>query len=404
MINMNSVWSIDDITPNGMLPIKDRDLFLIKLVHLNANISAGIRYLLVRDGLIDIKNNSASKLSFGQSYSFDEDALKSFISSYKFGPNKKKIPILRGDTIGGYVYRRKDIEADLQDKIEYYYKRAKVNIMKPEQDPRIPKIRNKGIQPRSKLFIFNVGQGDTILLELQGGELWLIDAYFWRKETYDSFKRWIKERYRTIKLTRLIISHFHYDHIRYAAKVVEDFEPKEVIVDNSYTHKTGAAQNLLNICDSRGILKVLDNSRQMRLGDDEIKLIRTNNFPGSHQLSPDPNEHAIALCIKTINSLALLSADIPGWLLESLVTNGGPASSKLPNKIYKVTHHCSLTGDHDPFLNEFLPTRAATSCALKNRYGFPHDPPRSKINRLTNYLHDITYTRPLGCPITYELV
>jgi hypothetical protein len=54
-----------------------------------------------------------------------------------------------------------------------------------------------------------------------------------------------------------------------------------------------------------------------------------------------------------------------------------------PLGLYKVTHHCSRTGDCDDLLDSIKPVYAATSCARENRYDHPHTPPRDRIDRLT---------------------
>ncbi|MFA7237370.1 MAG: hypothetical protein WC058_10940, partial [Phycisphaeraceae bacterium] len=112
----------------------------------------------------------------------------------------------------------------------------------------------------------------------------------------------------------------------------------------------------------------------------KTNLTRTADFPGQFVLGVDPNKNAISIGMRTKKSRVLLPGDIPGNMLAELVNTrffkGGSY------RLYKVTHHCSATGDNSDLFSRFCPNDAATSCGASNRFGHPCNPPESTINNL----------------------
>lgn len=226
----------------------------------------------------------------------------------------------------------------------------------------------------------------------------MIDAYFMGRSrfSYGKFKTWMNNRYGTLSINRLVLSHLHHDHIKSAHRIVNDFDPQEVIFPSSLEHPTATIRNLLQLCGERGISRVLSNMEVTDYGDLRLTLKATVNFCDSNLLSSDPNEHGIAVLIETKRSFALLPGDIPGHLLYNLNNYYIGAANKY--RFYKVTHHCNHTGHHPEFLAALNPKYAATSCSSSNSYGHPEMPPKNIIDNTTKS-HGGTHS--LTCCVTH---
>jgi beta-lactamase superfamily II metal-dependent hydrolase len=346
------------------------------------------------------------KFFYGRAFTFDEGIIKAKTERKKLGPVIQQLPVLKRPDFVASAKREYEAEDELRKEISELIGSGKIKGVSKER--KMPKRRGpkKKISPTVKIIVFYAGQGDTILIEFPGKELWLVDAYFWRDDAYQYLVDFIKENYgKNKRLARFIISHLHYDHIRCASRVVEDLRPSDVVIPDTLLHTTGTARNFLRVAKQMSTVVKLQGPEDIDFGDVDVRLIRTKDFPGNPRLGSDPNKHAIATIIRTEASKALLSGDIPGAMLRALVQNDPYLSSERERyRFYKVTHHCSRTGNDGPFLNTFNPTEAATSCALYNKYNHPHSPPKGVIDRITRGRHRFTFdaagtSRSLTYPI-----
>lgn len=374
-------WSVDDILVKGQFVYRDQEFSLVRVVHVADHERTGIRYLLAANDCVDIREYQATdeslKLSYGLSYSFDNAALRAAVGVVRLGGVTRRIPVLTMRNMAACLRRRVDVEGALLSDIALATGNARTIAATSA-----PESGSHGTTRRhlpAVVTVFDVGQGDTILVQLPGDILWLIDAYFWSASRYARFKRLMKSRFGSLRLDRLVISHFHYDHIRYGVPVVRDFSPRQVVIENTLPHKTAATRNLLRECSRRGILATLAGAEATNVGGIDVQLTRTTDFPGSPSLGFDPNAHAIALTIRTDQSRGLLAGDIPGALLAAFAGQAPLATTGATRRFYKVSHHCSATGNDPGFFQIFPPRDAATSCAMWNRYGHPHTPPSNVI-------------------------
>jgi len=405
---MKSFWSVDQIISGDQVDLEDRRSSLVRFVHLTEEGPGGIRYFYVGDECLAggegraTRGFSFQQFHYGRVYEFDEGGIRGTRQPKRMGVSREFVPVIRRRELTDYARRNLSVEDEIRAEINGFFdESAGMETLRRRARPK----RGRGGPPRrkpspAKVIVFNAGQGDTILVELPDEALWLIDAYFWRDKKYDDFARWIREKYGARKrLERLIISHFHYDHIRCAARAVVDFQPEIVVVPDTLPHTTGTARNFLRVCKEHSELHKLSGPEDVNVGGLDVRLVRTADFPAVRPLGRDPNEHAIAVVIKTRESRALLSGDIPGDMLRCLTNDPFLAGGEEAYRFYKVTHHCSRTGNDGAFFETFPPTDAVTSCASTNRYNHPHNPPRDVITRLTGGRHEFTY-RP-GAPYVY---
>jgi beta-lactamase superfamily II metal-dependent hydrolase len=390
------IWSVDAIVPSYE---ESSHRTLVRLVSQGpTSITARARYVIF-DGIVGPEYRLSSEigsLQHGQAYLIPRGALKSFGKERVDGLTSTIIPV--GDRAllplepAFYMQdwyaniSRQSMETSSYPLREVTYRR------RPEADMKANRCRAS---------ILYVGQGDTILFETPMGETWLIDAFITRDQEFSLLQRWIIEINGTGRIDRLVLSHLHYDHIAGALRVVQNLDPKEVLVPASMIPTTGQVSRLLSECSNRGILRKVDDIVEFTDGVMVITIYPSIILsPGLTSTDKDPNHHELVITASSESSYMLLSGDAPYDQLERLPTL--PVAGR---KVHlKVSHHCSKTGTRSQLLQLLKPTLAVTSCAERNRYHHPHNPPQSLIDlecSSNGGSHDFTFTSK--APVIWDL-
>ncbi len=393
------LWSVDSIVPGELLYPERPELTLFRFVSIDPNGPGAVRYFFFGSDALRGFRDAAPDAAphYGRIYRIERGALRRLSDT-------RRAPADDPGVMSDNLVRDIDAEEEMRTRMTGYLADSGKKGGEPGRDMETRRTYRPG--PPLKIVVFRVGQGDTILLELPDRELWLIDAYFGQRSQYDKFKDWFTERYGELALKRMVVSHYHYDHIKYAVKVIDEFNPEEVVVTNSRIHTTGTTDNLLRTSSEKDILTELTGVDDTQYGNADVRLIRTADFPGVNvdMLGDDPNDHAVAVCIKTATSRVLLSGDIHGHLLARLADDPFLKTAEDVKRFYKVTHHCSRTGIDAELFRLFPPNDAVTSCSKKNRYEHPHNPPLTNITQMTAALagtHKITFKE--SKPIEYTI-
>lgn len=373
----SGLWNVDHIMPpkdfissTNEKPIK---YSLVRLVHYHNDIEkdSGVRYILVDPKLEKPKYNNI--IDFGNALYIDNRFLITERKEIAFNNKKWNMPILTPDNIVLI-----DINPEIRNRLMDHMRDSMSDSADAGEysDPNAVPVQAKRKDAKNiwaKIYVHNIGQGDTIVLELPNNQLWMIDARFWQNSRRDEFDRWFKRKFRNRKLNRLIVSHFHYDHIRSIPYILQKYDPDQVVITDSLIHTTATANKVMHLTGKK--LYRLPYEEITTLGKLKIQLHRTDEFIRQGG-SKNPNDHEVSVSLRVGNNYAFLAGDIPGKMCNDLVNtdffSGLSDNSKL---YYKVSHHCSLTGYHQPFFNNYRANHSVTSCGLGNRYGFPHDPP-----------------------------
>lgn len=407
----DSIWAIDAIHPVYQDHQCNENLSMLRMVHHTDDRPGGFRYFLSDTSFVQKTPTHQGQakndlLDFGQSFSFESGAVHELVETIRLGDFDRRVPIIRTDRARNVLKREIETEGVLEKEIREYLTTAPTalsSMQKVTYERKIP----LGLRPPiATIAVFNVGQGDTILIEYENGEIWLVDAYFWHEARYRAFEAWMDSRYTHPRIDRLIVSHFHYDHIRSAKRIINQYRPSEVLVPSSLIHKTATTRNLLRLCHRLGILRSVNQKEEFIPGlniESEINVIITPSAELDARacaLTNDPNWHELVVSLETDSSVALLSGDTPASLLK-LAVNDPPHVEKAA--FYKVTHHCSDTGNDPAFFNKFPFIHAATSCSISNRYGHPHRPPEPII--IGQCAHPGSYSRTFeqNAPIEWNL-
>ncbi len=368
--DQRDIWSIDHILHgkdmNLTIGNEKFDGYFIRLVKYKEDMdeSIGIRHMLVREGLL------SEKLSQGNTYLFPKRNIEvEREASFNGQPSPIRLLIEP-------VVIRTDINERLDSVIRSLLSVPGVNTESSIEDTG-PVSEENGSHIWAKIHVHYVGQGDTVVLELPGNQLWMIDARFWATERRNVFDKWMAELYPRRKLNRLIISHFHYDHIHSIPHVIKKYKPREVIISDSLIHKTSATQMALH--HAAGRLRILKNEETIVLGDLTVSLYRTDkisNVTGSL----DPNDHEIIITLQTDRSFAILAGDTPGRVCDMLLERKFRKSCVNTSvRFFKVSHHGGRTGYDNSLIDRLMPNESIISCGKGNRYGHPHIPPWDQL-------------------------
>lgn len=374
----SGLWNVDHIMSSkefislkNETPIKHT---LVRLVHYHEDIEkdSGVRYILVDPKFDNAKHNNI--VDFGNALHVDNRFLIGERQEIKFNNKKWDMPILTPSNaeliniepeIGNNLMNR------MRDSMGYGLDGGDYS----NPDARPVQLGRRGVKHIwAKIYVHNIGQGDTIVLELPGNQLWMIDARFWQNSRRDEFDEWFESKFRKRKLNRLIVSHFHYDHIRSVPYIFQKYNPDQVVITDSLIHTTATANKVMHLTGKR--LYRLPDEEITTLGKLKIQLHRTDKFSNPSR-SKNPNDHEVSVSLRVGNNFAFLAGDMPGKMCNDLINtdffSGLNGDSKL---YYKVSHHCSLTGYHRQFFNNYQANHSVTSCGSGNRYGHPHDPPK----------------------------
>ncbi len=224
-----------------------------------------------------------------------------------------------------------------------------------------------------RVSVLDVGQGDATLLDLPGGQLWLIDAGGFVGSKVDPGKRVILPQLRSRRRSRIdvvILSHPHPDHFGGLVSVLQVAEVGE-IWDTGQGEQHGAGPTYTQL---------LSLARRKK-----IPVLRPKQLCGRHRrsgadvnvLAPCPgvvaarpaNDNSFVLHVKHGRHSVLLTGDAEAELERDLVAEHG---SQLAADLLKVGHHGSRTSSGPEFLDAVRPSVATISCGVRNRFGHPH--------------------------------
>ena len=409
-LSPNKGWALDSIHNLDERAGEWRNYAFLRMVHNSDSFTEGFRYLLAEKSLISSAYQKSPEylLSYGRHYVFDWKTLQKSVRKVKIGDRTFSTPLLTEANMDDLMERRTEYERGIADGLTFRFEKAN----KETVGDMVRHTRRRDAQPGelARITVFNVGQGDLILLDITDGEQWLIDAWFWHKERYDNFKIYLDTQASDPQIDRLVISHLHYDHIKRATTVLDELGPREVLINDGLKHRTKTAEKLIAAADAAGRLGSVQGPQFICSGELELLIVPTTAYL-PNRYSKDPNDHELVVLVLGRHSAALLAGDAPHEMLERIIEGDFPDADKSigispdrlgdfcarfrkrEHRVYKVSHHCSHTGTSDKLISDFNPNEAATSCSATNRYGHPHDVPQKMISECCQHgggFHKIT--------------
>lgn len=211
-----------------------------------------------------------------------------------------------------------------------------------------------------RMYFFNVGQGDAILIRTPHGEDIVIDggpdrtALAKLGDTLPFFDR-------TIELA--VVTHPHADHVAGLLEISKRYGIREVWESGF------SAGNDLEDAWNEHLRTRNISARVVRAGEvverDGVRLEVLAPFPGNE--SNNPNDASVVIRLVYGETEVLLTGDATGAVEERLLAAWG---EELDADILKVGHHGSRDGSSREFLRAVSPETAIISVG-ENRYGHP---------------------------------
>ncbi len=219
---------------------------------------------------------------------------------------------------------------------------------------------------RLELVVFDVGQGDAILVRFPNGLSMLVDAGGFSDGRFDVGERVVAPALRALGILRLdilAITHAHQDHMGGAAAILEQFSPGALWLGAMPDGHAGL-ERLERAASENGVtvLRPLAGAT-LRLGGSRVQVLH----PGPGPRSGPRNDDSLVLHLRHGRRAALLTGDLEATG-EDLVL-GRPISTAAD--FLKVAHHGSASSSTRRFLGRVEPEIAVISVGGRNPWGHP---------------------------------
>ena len=229
------------------------------------------------------------------------------------------------------------------------------------------------------IHYLDVGQGDSIFIELPQNKSMLIDA---STGAYgEGIADYIEDKGYS-KIDYLVATHPHADHIGGMEDVVEEFEIGEIYMPKAST-TTKTYKNLLTAIKKKGNkINTAKAGVSIYSGSGiNIQILAPNST--SYE---DLNNYSVVIKL-TYGKKSFLFMGDAEMLSEDEITADVSAD------ILKVGHHGSSTSTSEDFINRVNPEYAVISCGKDNSYGHPH---KETMATLKKYDVEVLRTDTMG--------
>lgn len=230
-----------------------------------------------------------------------------------------------------------------------------------------------------RVHFLDVGQGDSIFIELTDGKSMLIDAS--TAEYGEGIADYIKDNGYS-KIDYLVATHPHADHIGGMQDVVEQLEIGEIYMPKA-SSTTKTYKNLLKAIKAKG-----NKINTAKAGN----TIYSDSSLGIDILAPNSdsyeeiNDYSVVIKLVYGSKSFLFTGDA-----EKLSEN--EITADVSADVLKVGHHGSSTSSSDKFIKRVNPEYAVISCGEGNSYGHPH---KETIKTLNKYDIEVFRTDTMG--------
>lgn len=215
----------------------------------------------------------------------------------------------------------------------------------------------------------DVGQGDSIFIELPNDETMLIDS----GENYHgaSIIKYIEDCGHD-KIDYLVGTHPHSDHIGSMAYIVRNFDIGSVYLPNASTN-TYTYEKLLEAVKKKK-MKIKNGKAGVNILNDEENSLNVNILAPSDTNVKNLNNTSIIIKIEYGDTSFLYTGDAETAELKTITAD-------VSADVLKVGHHGSDTSTPQAFIDAVNPKIAVISVGEDNEYGHPH---AKTLKRLEN--------------------
>jgi len=235
-------------------------------------------------------------------------------------------------------------------------------IMEIPEDSEVPLSRfidNQTFTDDLVVHFLDVGQADSIFIQLPNGETMLIDGGNSRDAS--SIMRY-KRSFDVTTIDYLVITHPHADHIGGLPSIINAFEIKSIYMPR-VSHTTVAFERLLTSIERSGvqITEAKAGVEILSIPGLEIEIIAPARAD-----YVEHNDHSAVVKLTYDSTSFLFMGDAESYS-ESHIT------ADVYVDVLKVGHHGSNTSTSAYFLRKVAPSYAVISVGHNNSYGHPSD-------------------------------
>lgn len=227
------------------------------------------------------------------------------------------------------------------------------------------------------LTMIDVGQGDSILLELKNKNI-LIDTGGNSFSDYNMAVNKLIPYFKSLgikKIDYLILTHGDYDHLGEAVNLINNFKVDKVILNNDKFNDLET--ELINVLNDRNI-NYFKNVKQLSIFNNKLYFLNDG-------LYSNENDSSIVLYV-VVNDVKMLFMADAGFSVEHDIIKKYNLNDI---DILKVGHHGSKTSTSKEFITQIQPKYALISVGANNWYGHPHEEVLENLNSSNIYRTDL---------------
>ncbi len=225
-----------------------------------------------------------------------------------------------------------------------------------------PHLPQDAVNSPTRIHFVDVGQGDAVLIE-QDGCFALIDAG--ERDAAESLVAYLQEA-GVDRLSLLIMTHPHSDHIGGMRQVVENFPVDKFVLPDlakGPMPTTSSFTKLLEAVKKKRIPTVTAQCGDVyTLGGGTITVL------GTGVETDNLNDISLVTLFEAEGLRYFSSGDGEKAVERALLDSGADVRADL----YKAAHHGSSTSNTQALLEAVRPRVVAISCGRDNDYGHPH--------------------------------